>query len=183
MRAIDQKGKIFGKLNVIDLIVILLIIVVLALVGYKLVFSNGAMSGGGQKIVYTVKVEGVEPEVYEFIQESLPSQLMSSNEMLDEAYARFHKVKELTAELAEIENDTYQMVWNSNTGSQELQRVSSGTYDLVFTIEGTIQNTVSSELGSQEIRVGKSHIVKTDLFELEHGVITSCERTSLGSGE
>ena len=73
------------------------------------------------------------------------------------------------------------MVWNSNTGGQELQRVSSGTYDLVFTIEGTIQNTVSSELGSQEIRVGKSHIVKTDLFELEHGVITSCERTSLGA--
>lgn len=50
MRAIDQKGKIFGKLNVIDLIVILLIIVVvLALVGYKLVFSNGAMSGGGKR--------------------------------------------------------------------------------------------------------------------------------------
>ena len=173
MRAIDQKGKIFGKLNVIDLIVILLIIVVLALVGYKLVFSNGAMSGGGQKIVYTVKVEGVEPEVYEFIQESLPSQLMSSNEMLD-AY-----VTAVEGTLV----DTYQMVWNSNTGSQELQRVSSGTYDMVFTIEGTIQNTVSSELGSQEIRVGKSHIVKTDLFELEHGVITSCERTSLGSGE
>ena len=175
MRAIDQKGKIFGKLNVIDLIVILLIIVVLALVGYKLVFSNGAMSGGGQKIVYTVKVEGVEPEVYEFIQESLHSQLMSSNEMLD-AYVT-------AVEGTPVENDTYQMVWNSNTGSQELQRVSSGTYDLVFTIEGTIQNTVSSELGSQEIRVGKSHIVKTDLFELEHGVITSCERTSLGSGE
>ena len=164
MRAIDQKGKIFGKLNVIDLIVILLIIVVLALVGYKLVFSNGAMSGGGQKIVYTVKVEGVEPEVYEFIQERL------------DAYVT-------AVEGTPVENDTYQMVWNANTGSQELQRVSSGTYDLVFTIEGTIQNTVSSELGSQEIRVGKSHIVKTDLFELEHGVITSCERTSLGSGE
>ena len=113
MRAIDQKGKIFGKLNVIDLIVILLIIVVLALVGYKLVFSNGAMSGGGQKIVYTVKVEGVEPEVYEFIQESLPSQLMSSNEMLD-AYVT-------AVEGTPVENDTYQMVWNSNTGSQELQ--------------------------------------------------------------
>ncbi len=44
-----KKGKIFGKLNVIDLIVILLIIVVLALVGYKLVFSNGAMSGEGKR--------------------------------------------------------------------------------------------------------------------------------------
>ena len=100
---------------------------------------------------------------------------MSSNEMLD-AYVT-------AVEGTPVENDTYQMVWNSNTGSQELQRVSSGTYDLVFTIEGTIQNTVSSELGSQEIRVGKSHIVKTDLFELEHGDITSCERTSLGRGE
>ena len=75
MRAIDQKGKIFGKLNVIDLIVILLIIVVLALVGYKLVFSNGAMSGGGQKIVYTVKVEGVEPEVYSLSRKACPASL------------------------------------------------------------------------------------------------------------
>ena len=34
----------------------------------------------------------------------IPYGLISSNEMLDEAYARFHRVKELTAELAEIEN-------------------------------------------------------------------------------
>ena len=56
---------------------------------------------------------------------------MSSNEMLD-AYVT-------AVEGTPVENDTYQMVWNSNTGSQELERVSSGTYDLVFTIEGTIQ--------------------------------------------
>lgn len=36
MSMIDKKGKIFGKLNIIDLIAILLIVAVLALIGYKL---------------------------------------------------------------------------------------------------------------------------------------------------
>ncbi len=39
----------------------------------------------------------------------IPYGLISSNEMLDEAYARFHRVKELTAELAEIENSVYRL--------------------------------------------------------------------------
>ena len=52
----------------------------------------------------------------------------------------------------------------------------AGTYDLVFTIEGSVKDNLTSELGSQEIRVGKTHIVKTTTFELENGVILSCER-------
>lgn len=32
----------------------------------------------------------------------------------------------------------------------------AGTYNLVFTIEGTVKDNLSSELGTQEIRVGKS---------------------------
>ena len=34
---------------------------------------------------------------------------------------------------------------------------------------GTVKDNLSSKLGTQEIRVGKSHIVKTTLFELEGG--------------
>ena len=34
MSVIDKKGRIFGKLNIIDLIAILLIVAVLALIGY-----------------------------------------------------------------------------------------------------------------------------------------------------
>lgn len=78
MSMIDKKGKIFGKLNIIDLIAILLIVAVLALIGYKLlVRSPGGLAGEGQAVVYTVEVKGVEPEVYEFIQKQLPSQLMA----------------------------------------------------------------------------------------------------------
>lgn len=46
MRVIDKKGKLFGKLNIIDLLAILLIVAVLALIGYKLTSNSG-----GPKVV------------------------------------------------------------------------------------------------------------------------------------
>ena len=153
MSMIDKKGKIFGKLNIIDLIAILLIVAVLALIGYKLlVRSPGGLAGEGQAVVYTVEVKGVEPEVYEFIQKQLPSQLMAANELLDAS------VTDVTA--TPVEHDTYAMMWNANLGVETLTQVDAGTYNL----------------GTQEIRVGKSHIGKTATFELEGGIITSCER-------
>ncbi len=168
MSVIDKKGRIFGKLNIIDLIAILLIVAVLALIGYKLLGSDEDLAGSGQSVVYTVEVKGVEPEVYDFIQDNLPSQLTASNEMLD-AYVT-------AAEGSLIEEDIYSLEAGSGTSGEKIIRAEAGTYDVVFTIEGTVKDNLSSKLGTQEIRVGKSHIVKTTLFELEGGVITSCER-------
>lgn len=168
MSVIDKKGRIFGKLNIIDLIAILLIVAVLALIGYKLLGSDEDLAGSGQSVVYTVEVKGVEPEVYDFIQDNLPSQLTASNEMLD-AYVT-------AAEGTLIEEDLYSLEAGSGTSGEKIIRAEAGTYDVVFTIEGTVKDNLSSKLGTQEIRVGKSHIVKTTLFELEGGVITSCER-------
>ena len=169
MSIIDKKGKIFGKLNLIDLIALILIVAVLALIGYKLLDNqSGALGGEGEPVVYTVKVKGVEPEVYEFIQGELPCQLMAANEMLNATIT--------DVQATPSENATYQMVWNTNQNREILTKVDAGTYDLVFTIEGTVKNDLASELGTQEIRVGKTHIVKTTTFELDGGVILSCER-------
>lgn len=170
MSVIDKKGKLFGKLNIIDLIVIILVVAALALIGYKFLFSSNSQGSGSQSVIYTVEVKGVEPEVYDFIQDNLPSQLMASNEMLD-AYVT-------AAEGTLIEEDIYSLEAGSGTSGEKIIRAEAGTYDVVFTIEGTVKDNVSSELGTQEIRVGKSHIVKTTLFELEGGVITSCERAA-----
>ena len=134
---IDKKGKLFGKLNIIDL------------------------------IVYTVKVPGVEPEVYDFIKTQLPGQLTAADKML-EGYVT--KVDATPTEQATF------TVKESYVGASTLSVVEKGTYDLVFTIEATVKDPLTSELGTQEIRVGKSHIVKTTTFELEGGVILSCNR-------
>ena len=35
-------------------------------------------------------------------------------------------------------------------------------------------NVITTEIGTQEVRIGKTHIVKTDKFELANGTILSC---------
>lgn len=168
MSIIDKKGKIGGKLNIIDLIAILLIIAVVALLGYKLTSSQDGLAGEGQPVVYTVKVCGVQPEVYEYIQTQLPGQLMAASELLDGQVTK--------VEATPAEKDTFELGRNANLGITTVTPQDAGTYDLVFTIEATVKDNMTSELGTQEIRVGKTHIVKTATFELENGIILSCER-------
>jgi hypothetical protein len=111
-------------------------------------------------------VKGVEAEVYESIQNELPSQLMASGELLDGYVTK--------VEATPAEEDEYSI--SESNGVTTISREDSGEYDLVFTIEATVEDNVTSELGTQEIRVGKSHIVKTTTFELEGGTILTCER-------
>lgn len=172
MSMIDKQGKLFGKVNIIDLIAVILIVAVVALLGTKLLGGNDAgLAGEGQPVVYTVKVEGVDKEVYDFIQAQLeqgPSQLTASGEMLD-AY-----VTAVDGTLVEEDEAVLQQF--ASAGITGVEYAEAGTYDLVFTVEGTVKDNLTSELGTQEIRVGKSHIVKTTTFELENGTILSCDR-------
>ena len=56
MKLIDEKGRLFGKINLIDLLVVLLIVAVLAAVVWKLGGSRAAaaVAGTEKKAVYTV---------------------------------------------------------------------------------------------------------------------------------
>ncbi len=172
MSIIDKQGKLFGKLNIIDLIAIVLIVAVVALLGFKFLGGHsGGLAGAGQPVVYTVEVDGVEKEVYDFIQaevEKGPSQLTASGELLDGYVTAVDGVL--------VEEDEASLQDYPSGGVTGLKYSEAGTYDLVFTIEATVKDDLTSELGTQEIRVGKSHIVKTTTFELENGTILSCER-------
>ena len=53
--------------------------------------------------------------------------------------------------------------------------VNSGKLDLIFTIECNVVNSITTEIGTQEVRVGKTHTVKTDKFELINGIILDCD--------
>ena len=172
MSIIDKKGKLFGKLNIIDLIAVILIVAVVALLGDKLTSNQGGgLAGEGQPVVYTVKIRNVDQRIYDFIQDEVdkgPCQLTASNEMLD-AYVT-------KVEATPAEDTTITVKEDRNLNLTTLVEAGAGTYDLVFTIEGSVKDNLTSELGTQEIRVGKTHIVKTTTFELENGVILSCER-------
>lgn len=72
MKIIDEKGKLFGKVNIIDLVLGLIILCVVCGVGYKLFFDKNS----GEEIpeekgtVYiTVRATELVPEAEDYIQE------------------------------------------------------------------------------------------------------------------
>ena len=58
MKFIDEKGKIFGKVSIVDLFVILLLIACFAAVGLKL-HTAQTVRGGDRVIEYSVIVENI----------------------------------------------------------------------------------------------------------------------------
>ena len=165
----EKKGKLFGKINIVDLIVIIVIVIAVIFVGMKFLGNNGGTGGIGSSgkthVEYTVLVEGVRPEVYENIKalvDAGDATLMASGELLD------GKVTAVTS----APHAEYVSV-NSATGELNLL-VGEDLLDLTFTIECNVANPITTEIGTQEVRIGKNHIVKTDKFELSTGVILDC---------
>ena len=169
----DKNGKLFGKINIIDLLVIIIAVAVVAAVALKMTGRMGAARPEvGANIVYTVRVEGVDKEVYAAIEEFQAEakangfagdRLMSNGELLN-AY-----VTDMTA----VPHDAKAKI--SSMDGDVIIPVLEDTLDVTFTVEGFVTNNVKTELGSQEVRVGKTHIVKTTHYELTGGVILTCQ--------
>ena len=164
---IDEKGRLFGKLNIVDLLVILVVLVAVVVLGVKFLGKDGGggINPGKTQVTYTVLVKGVEQEVYDNIQKYIPGQLMASGEMLDGQVVSVEpRAHEQTVTVDQIK-----------TSATPEPTVDEGTIDLLFTIECNVVNPITTEIGTQEVRVGKTHTVKTDKFELMNGVILDCE--------
>lgn len=169
----DKNGKLFGKINIIDLLVIIIAVAVVAAVALKMTGHMGAVrSEAGTNITYTVRVEGVNQEVYDNIQKYIdqaiaqkkPGDRLMSNGDLLSAY-----VTGVTAQPHEAKAAL------TTTDGALVIPMMEDTVDLTFTIQASVSNNVKTEVGSQEVRVGKTHVVKTTHFELNNGVILSCE--------
>lgn len=169
-----KDGKLFGKINLIDLLVILVALAAVVAVGLKLTGRMGpAVTESGTDITYTVKVENVYGEVYEQINSYIRAakdagapgdRLMASGELLS-GY--------VTGVTAYPRENTAQVT--TSNGKVTIQTGQEGQYDLVFTIQAYVSNNIKTEVGTQEVRVGKTHIVKTTHFELTNGTILTCE--------
>ena len=81
MKIIDEKGRLFGKLNLIDLLVIILLIAAVAAVAWKLV---------GKKAAETVAdtgrtIEDVNREAAEFASTQIGKSLVNNSKVVDAA--------------------------------------------------------------------------------------------------
>lgn len=168
---IDEKGKLFGKINIIDLLVLLVVVIAAVVLAVKFLGGGGGGGGkGGTTLTYTVMVPAVLPEVYNNIQEYIPGgpegskdQLMASGELLD-------------GYVVSVTGKPHQS--NATITTQDgalVVPLDRETFDLTFEIQVKVTNKITNEVGTQEVRIGKQHIVKTQHFELTNGTIIDCD--------
>lgn len=83
MKLIDEKGKLFGKINVIDFVIVIIVIGLLAGVGYKLFIqdNNGVTEQPTKKeqVKITFMIKGCTPEVQEALKQG--DKLIINNEI------------------------------------------------------------------------------------------------------
>ena len=150
MKLIDEKGRLFGKINLIDLLVLVLVVAVVLAVGWKLVGRKAAasVSNNNHEITFTVLFEDQPIEVAEFAETQIGKQIVNNAKLVS----------------AEI------------TGCEAVSSIRTlGHSDLSITIRatGTFSGNVW-QVGSQEVRVGYEYILKTSEFELT-GIISGME--------
>lgn len=164
MKMVDDKGKLFGKINVVDLLVILLVVVAAAAVGFKLLISaddGNTDAGQPMTLIYTVLVQEVGQDTYDnllqFVDASAgkKDQMMASGDMLEGYVVAVEATPHVHTDA-----DTW---------------AGEDTFDLVFTAEAIVTDQLLNKVGTQEVRIGKTHTLKTVHFEFEKSTILTCE--------
>lgn len=162
MKIINEKGKLFGIINVVDLLVIIIVVGVVAGVVWKLGGSKvkEALSEN-MEITYTVLVSDVDESFYEETLKNIPSQLMTSGELLN-------------GQVVSVEK-SQSMVAGVNSQGETVYSPDEGKIDMLFTVTSIVsKSAVDMKVGTQEIRTGKDIILKTRYFEYI-GTVMSCD--------
>ena len=156
----EEKKRRSGKFNIVDIIVVVILLAGVAFLGMKLLGGGGDMVGTSTRIEYTVLVPDVNPEACEnivAIQEKLGQvQLMANGDLVDGYVTDVAYGPHITHE--------------PNADGVIVTAVEEGEgahVDMTFTIQAGVSSTVTYKVGTQEVRVGKPHIVKTTEYEME----------------
>ena len=161
-----KDGRLFGKLNLIDLVVILLVLAVAVSLVVKRsgVIDVDPLAGATQeKIEYKVICRMVSKVMLPDFESAVKrgEQIMSAGELVESCFLS-----------GEMEVAPFYESYVDADG--KLQRAESEDFcNVVFTVSGTAPYSDNSyHIGTQEVRTGKSHILKTNSIEITGNVIS-----------
>lgn len=146
------------RFNIIDILVLVLIAAVVLFLGSKVLSRVQSQGSNTITLKYQVMYEGVSTDLYDAAAEHVPSQIMASGVLYDSYVTAVEKRDFYVYEDGQWMVDPYHCT-------------------LVFTVEGNVANAtvLTTEVGSQEVRVGKEHVLKTQYLEFDKGIITFVE--------
>lgn len=155
MKIVNEKGKLFGIINVVDLLILMAVILVAGAIGTQLLGSKVQDAISPQvDCVAEVVIIGTPPRILKEIerQNLVGQKLVAGNEYLS-----------ATVEDVRIEDYVVQAV---TADGKIVDAKDPSKRDVVFTLKTKVpKGTPSPKIGSQELRAGKTFIVKTQTFE------------------
>lgn len=155
MKVIDEKGKLFGIINPVDLIVVVLILSVIGGFGYRMVSSklnaNGGTPFSKEKEAYvTLYANLVTPEVAESIK--VGDKLVANNQYTN-------------AEVVDVKVEPAAYV-SPNSEGRAVKSDHPLWKDVTITVKDVVNPAnVILKVGEQEVRVGYSFVFKTQTVE------------------
>lgn len=155
MKLINDKGKLFGIINVVDLLVLLAVVLVVGGVGWRILGPKIAeVAAPTTKITVTSRVRGAYPrQLEEMLSHDVPSKLVSGNSYID------------GADLVKIDSEPYVVQLPTDDG-RLVNAVDPTRIDIIFTVEATVpQGGAVTKIGTQEMRAGRDFTVKTRYIE------------------
>ena len=160
MKIINEKGKLFGIINIVDLFVLVAVIAVVGAILWQLAGDRVCDSVSPQKeLTAVVVVAGAHPDLVAEVerQELIGAQMVSGNSYIN-------------GYIDDIWLDNYEEQ-NPSADGTLVSSIDPVKKDIFFQISTTVAaDTASPKIGSQEIRAGKTFIIKTQTFECS-GVI------------
>lgn len=158
MKIIDEKGKLFGLINIIDLSVVLVILLVIGAIGFKS-FQAEPVNVETKDVLVTVKCTYLKtdaiPKAF-----NKGDRLVASNNYVPNAF------------IEEVEYYTSDYGAETDDG-----RVVSAKHPLLTDAIVTIKAKINvsgpiMKIGPQEIRIGSTYLVKTSNAEA-YGIVES----------
>lgn len=157
MKLINEKGKLFGLINIVDLFVLIAILAVLGGVGWKLFAPKVAEVTSPQVEMTTVmRVRGATPFLVEELQrqgnDQVGKQLVSGNDFVD-----------ATIESLEIVDYVQQI---QTADGRIVNALDPSKKDVMVVVKSKVSKTTATpKIGNQEVRAGRTFILKTNNFE------------------
>lgn len=154
MKIIDEKGKVFGLINVIDLIILLIILLVGAGAAYK--FTHKSAQGQIKTVEFQVLVPCVRPELAQAVK-------------VGDKMVQGSTYTSVTVKAVEIKPG---FSVNINSAGQKVAANDPYLKDVYVTNVGTVNlSSATISMGGQEIRAGKDYYVKSLDYELKGTIL------------
>lgn len=156
MKIVNEKGKLFGIINPVDLLALIVVIAVIVGIAWQLLGNKVTeVVSPNVEMTTEVVVAGAPPELCDEVtrQNLVGQQLVATNNFLD-------------ATITDVRFEDY-VVQVQTADGKIVDATDPSKKNIVFVLSSEVaRDTASPKIGNQEVKAGRTYLVKTQTFEV-----------------